>query len=289
MNRLNYNHLYYFYIVASLGSIKEASEKLFVTQPTISDQLKLLEEYFKTSLFERRNRGLHLTKSGELAFDYAAKIFELGNELSAILINKELPIKKSLDIGVSFSMSQYFLYEDILPLLKPQDTKIHIHENEKHLLMAELEAENIDLLFTDTKESITSNMKAYKVGVNKTFVVAHKKFRKFKTHFPEKLSEISFVNYTKDSSLRYEIELYFSQNNLAPKVIAEADDINFFQVMIEQGLAFAIVPEVAKNRLCANKDTIVLGELEELETSVWAIVKKSYNGPALNFIKRRKK
>jgi LysR family transcriptional activator of nhaA len=53
----------------------------------------------------------------------------------------------------------------------------------------------------------------------------------------------------------------------------------------EKGLAFTIVSEVAKNRLCQNKDIIVLGELEDLQTSVWAIVKKSYKGLALKLIK----
>ena len=46
MNRINFNHLYYFYIVSKEGSIKSTSEKLHVSQPTISDQIKLLEEYF---------------------------------------------------------------------------------------------------------------------------------------------------------------------------------------------------------------------------------------------------
>ena len=67
MNRLNFNHFYYFYIVAREGSIKSAAEKLFVSQPTISDQLKLLEEYFECKLFERKHRQLSLTKEGELA------------------------------------------------------------------------------------------------------------------------------------------------------------------------------------------------------------------------------
>jgi len=43
VERLNFSHFFYFYIVAKEGSIKFAAEKLFVSQPTISDQIKLLE------------------------------------------------------------------------------------------------------------------------------------------------------------------------------------------------------------------------------------------------------
>ena len=62
MDRFNFNHLFYFYVVAKEGSIKLAAEKLHISQPTISDQIKLLEEHFQCSLFERRNRALFLTK-----------------------------------------------------------------------------------------------------------------------------------------------------------------------------------------------------------------------------------
>ena len=44
------------------------------------------------------------------------------------------------------------------------------------------------------------------------------------------------------------------------------------------GLAFTIVPEVAKKRLCLKKDIISLGEIKDLQTSVWGVVQNSYTG-----------
>ena len=283
--RLNYNHFYYFYVVAKEGTVKGASEKLFLSQPTISDQLKALEEYFDCKLFDRKNRGLHLTKEGKLALKYAEKVFDLGNEITFRLKNKiELP-KKSIDIGITHFMSHYFLYEKILPLFEQSEVSVKIHENERHLLLAELEEGNLDIVFTDTKDSLSSTMDSYRVGVNKTFAIAHKKFRKYKKDFPESLNALPFFNYTNDSFLKFEIELFFSKNGLSPRVIGEADDFDLFQVVTENGLAFTIVPEVAKNRMCQNKDIVVLGELDELQTSVWGIVKKSYKGLGYKLLK----
>lgn len=283
--RLNYNHFYYFYVVAKEGTVKGASEKLFLSQPTISDQLKALEEYFDCKLFDRKNRGLHLTKEGKLALKYAEKVFDLGNEITFRLKNKiELP-KKSIDIGITHFMSHYFLYEKILPLFEQSEVSVKIHENERHLLLAELEEANLDIVFTDTKDSLSSTMDSYRVGVNKTFAIAHKKFRKYKKDFPESLNALPFFNYTNDSFLKFEIELFFSKNGLSPRVIGEADDFDLFQVVTENGLAFTIVPEVAKNRMCQNKDIVVLGELDELQTSVWGIVKKSYKGLGYKLLK----
>lgn len=287
MDRINFNHFYYFYIVSKEGSIKVASEKLHVSQPTISDQIKLLEEYFDCPLFERKNRGLHLTKEGKLALQYAEKIFDLSKEITSRLRNKiELP-KKTIDIGINHFMAQYFLYGTIFPLFEQNEVSINVRENQRYLLLADLEEGNLDVVFSDSKDGVPSTMDAYRVGMNRTFVVAHKKFRKYKRGFPESLNLLPFFSYTNESFLKYEIELFFSKNGINPKNIGEADNIDLLQMVTEKGLAYTIVPEIAKNRFCINKDVIVLGELEELQTSVWGIVKKSYNGLGRKLLKRQ--
>jgi len=275
--------------VAKYGSIKEAAEKLFVTQPTISDQIKLIEEYFDCKLFERKNRSLFLTKEGKLALEYAEKVFELGNEITYKLRNKITVPKRTVDIGITHFMSHYFLYDSILPLMGKDDVSLRVKEGERNLLLIELEEGNLDIVYTDNKDSISSTMDSYRVGVNKTFVVAHKKYRKFKKNFPEGLSQVPFLNYTNESFLKYEIELFFTKNGLSPRIIGEADDIDLFQVVCEKALGFVVVPEVAKNRLIQNKDIIVLGEIVELQTSVWAILKNSYKGLGYQLIKEQVK
>lgn len=286
---MNFNHLFYFYIVAKEGSIKASAEKLYVSQPTISDQIKLLEEFLDCKLFDRKNRSLILTEEGQMALKYAQKVFDLSQELTSRLRNKIKLPKRTLDIGITHFMSHYFLYENILPLYEQDQVSVQIVENERHLLLAELEKDNIDLVFTDSKDGISSTMDAYRVGINRTFAVAHKKYNKFKKNFPECLNEIPFMNYTNESFLKYEIELFFSKNSILPKIIGLADDVDLFEVITQKGLAFTIVPEPAKNRLTAHKDIIVLGELEELQTSVWGIVKSSYKGLGYKLLKNQLK
>ncbi|MFZ9002203.1 MAG: LysR family transcriptional regulator [Bacteriovoracaceae bacterium] len=285
MDRLNFNHLFYFYIVSKEGSIKATSEKLHVSQPTISDQIKLLEEFLESKLFERRNRSMILTKEGRLALDYAEKVFDYANELTFRLRNKIKLPKKSMDIGITQFMSHYFLYDSITPLFNQSEISINIKENQRHLLLAELEEGNIDMVFTDTKDDLSNSMRAYRVGVNKTFAVAHKKFQKYKKGFPESLNNLPFFNYTNESFLKYEIDLFFTKNNLSPKIIGEADDVDFLEIVTSKGLAFTIVPEVAQKRFCQNNNVIILGELKELQTSVWGIIKNSYKGLGYKLLK----
>jgi LysR family transcriptional regulator, transcriptional activator of nhaA len=285
MERLNFSHFFYFYIVANEGSIKGAGEKLSVSQPTISDQIKLLEEYFDCKLFDRQHRQLNLTKEGELALSYAEKVFTMSNELTSRLRHNIKIPKTSFDIGMTPYMTQYFLYDLIMPLFQQKDYTVSMRQDPRHILLAELEEENIDMIFTDEKDTLPAWTEYHRVGINRTFVVAHKKFKKHKKNFPESLNEIPFFSYTNDSTLKYDVEMFFSQNGLTPRVIGQAEDIDLYQLVTENGLAFTIVPEVAKNRLCLNKDVIVLGEVKELQTSVWAALKKGDRGLGYKLLK----
>ena len=80
MERLNYHHLQYFWVVAKEGSIVRASKVLRLAHPTISGQIHLLEEALGEELFEHQGRSLVLTDAGRAAFDYADEIFGLGQE-----------------------------------------------------------------------------------------------------------------------------------------------------------------------------------------------------------------
>jgi hypothetical protein len=64
-NALNYHHLLYFWAVATEGSLRRAGELLHVSQPSISAQLKQLEESLGAPLFTRTSRRLILTDTGQ--------------------------------------------------------------------------------------------------------------------------------------------------------------------------------------------------------------------------------
>lgn len=284
MDRLNFNHFYYFYIVARIGSIKEAALKLHVSQPTISDQIKLLEEYLCVKLFERKGRNLVLSESGEKAMTYAQKIFDLENEMTLILREGKNFLNRSVNVGVTHFMSSYFLHEMISPLFKNSTTIVNIKEGERRNLLFELEARKIDIIYTDNTTGLNDNFRIHKVGQNKTFVVAHKKYNKLKKSFPKSLNEIPFFNYSNQSLLRNAIDLYFLKNQISPQLIGEGDDIDILEYVTREALAFTIVPEVSKNRFLLNENIIILGEVEELQTEVFAILRADYIGDALKLI-----
>jgi len=85
MRNINYNHLYYFWVIANEGNLGRAAKLLLVSQSALSTQLKKLEHQLETNLFDREARSLRLTETGRLTLEYANTIFNLSNELRSVL------------------------------------------------------------------------------------------------------------------------------------------------------------------------------------------------------------
>jgi DNA-binding transcriptional LysR family regulator len=70
-------HLRYFVAVADTGSFTHAAERMFIAQPTMSQQIRRLEEFVGTRLLQRRREGLQLTKAGAVLLDASRTVLSL--------------------------------------------------------------------------------------------------------------------------------------------------------------------------------------------------------------------
>ena len=77
----NFHHLRYFWTVARKGGGPKAADELHVSQPSISAQLRLLEDSLGEKLFKRSGRSLVRTEMGNLVLTYEDQIFSAGREL----------------------------------------------------------------------------------------------------------------------------------------------------------------------------------------------------------------
>jgi DNA-binding transcriptional LysR family regulator len=109
MEVVDYNKLKIFKTVADLKNFSKAAEVLFLTQPTITLQIKKLENYLNVTLFERTKEGIKLTKAGEILYKHAAKILDDYLELEEEISKFSKKLEKSLSIGVSSTIGEYFL------------------------------------------------------------------------------------------------------------------------------------------------------------------------------------
>ena len=101
MEWLNYHHLLYFWTVVREGGVSRAAEKLRLAQPTVSAQVKLLEDTLGQPLFDRQGRRLVLTDTGRMVYRYADEIFGIGRELLETLKGRAPGRPLQLTVGVA--------------------------------------------------------------------------------------------------------------------------------------------------------------------------------------------
>ncbi len=122
-----------FFTVARLLSFTKAAETLHMTQPAVTFQVRQLEEYFNTRLFDRTHNRISLTDAGSLVYGYAEKIFDLYNEMENMIKDMTGEISGSLTIGASTTIAEYMLpsllgdfreqYQDVVIHLKVSNTE----------------------------------------------------------------------------------------------------------------------------------------------------------------------
>ncbi|MFZ4746678.1 MAG: LysR family transcriptional regulator [Sphingomonas sp.] len=96
---VNFNHLRSFYAVASERSVTRAARRLGISQPTLSKQLKALEERYKVKLIEGMRPPLTLTSAGLALFDRAKALFGVAEEIDALLGEDDLDSGAILRLG----------------------------------------------------------------------------------------------------------------------------------------------------------------------------------------------
>ena len=98
-----------FHTVARLLSFTKAAETLHMTQPAVTFQIRQLEEFFNTRLFDRTHNRISLTAAGEQVFEYADKIISLYSEMENSIREMTGDVSGILIIGASTTIAEYML------------------------------------------------------------------------------------------------------------------------------------------------------------------------------------
>ncbi len=98
-----------FHTVARLLSFTKAADALHMTQPAVTFQVRQLEEHYNTRLFDRTHNRISLTVAGQRVYEYAARIFEMYEEMENAVREMTGEISGVLIIGASTTIAEYML------------------------------------------------------------------------------------------------------------------------------------------------------------------------------------
>lgn len=119
---MNIRYVRYFLAVAEHQGFTRAAEALHISQPALSQQIRMLEESLDAQLFDRSGRHIHLTDAGEVFLQYARQAFQLLDEGQRAIHDVEDLSRGSLRIAVTPTFTSYF----VVPLVAEFLSLIHI-------------------------------------------------------------------------------------------------------------------------------------------------------------------
>jgi Transcriptional regulator len=144
-------HLKIYLAVCHTMSMTMAAEKLYMTQPAVSQAVKELEQYYQCECFERLYHKLYITDSGKVLYEYATRILSLCKQLEVEL---EKPMDQSIRIGVNFTVGESMIY-DFINEFKEENEQVEVilHINRASVLKEMLKTNQIDFaLMEETKD-----------------------------------------------------------------------------------------------------------------------------------------
>jgi LysR family transcriptional activator of nhaA len=283
---LNYHHLRYFWTVAKEGSLRRASEKLNVSQPSMCTQIKLLEASLGETLFRPKGRTLELTEFGQLVQGYAEEIFALGGEI--LRTTKQAPSVRALklQVGIVDSFPKLMSYEILRPVLEHRPTvKLTCHEGKLPDLVSQLNTHRIDVVLSDEPASpgIAGKVFNHLLGSSGvTFCAMPELARKLKGRFPQNLVGSPALLPTQNCSLRRDLEKWFRRKDIQPQIIAEFEDAALSKIVAMSGLGFIAIPSVIISEAIERYGFVPIGQTKEVETSFYAITaERRFTHPAI--------
>jgi len=275
MERLNYHHLLYFWMVAREGTVARAAAQLRLAQPTLSGQIHALEGALSEKLFERAGRGLRLTEMGRVVFRYADEIFALGRELAESVKGRPTGRPLRLAVGVADAMPKLVAYRLIEPALAlPQPVRLVVHEQSTERLLATLALHELDVVLTDRVAPPGVSVRAFNhlLGdCGATLFAAPRLAAKHRRRFPKALDGAPFLLPGETSTLRRALEQWFEKQRIRPHIIGEFDDSTLIKVFGQAGRGIFAAPSIIESSVRKQYGVAVVGHLDRVRERFYAV------------------
>lgn len=290
-------HLRYFVAVAEAGSLKVAAEqRLHTTQPSLSRQIRDLEEEIGAKLLTRTSRGISLTPAGRVFFDHARVVLsqvEIGIESARRLAD---PIKPYFALGFLTGHESTWLPE-ALQLLRDELPGAHvvISSQVSPQLAVALSSGRIDAAFIRREEGASDlEFRLLTREPLEVFMRNDHRLAGLKRISPEQLVNEPFLSISGNAlsskgaapALRLVIDAYLKKCDLHIKPSYEVDNLAGAMSLITTTGSVALLPVYAKNLLSGLVTSRPLkGEAPTIDLCLG--YKKDNDSPILQFLLSR--
>ncbi len=269
--QLNYNHLYYFHVVASEGSLAAASRELGVTQPTISEQIRTLEDTLGSRLFDRSSGRLRLNEAGRLLHRETTAMFRIGHRISRRFGNGYDEPREVLMVGVSSSVGRSFAADYLLPLFHDEEAVVRLRDGDYAYMIRDLLAWELELVLADELPENPEERGLVVRTLRRSPMVVLSAVGTETAPFPGIFERHGLMHYLPGTRRRFDLDQYLLGQGLTAKVYGETNDIGLMLSATRANHCICVVPQTAIGGAVEREELRVVGELPAPEAEVYAI------------------
>lgn len=254
---MDLQRLEYLIAIVDSGNISTAAKNLHMSQPPLSNQMKILEKEIGLTLFERGARHIKLTDAGRLLYSKALLLLELSKSTLQELDSYKKGTIGTLKIGIASSIGNVFLKKWVLPFHK-DNPSIHyeIIEANTYQLLEHLKTNHLDLAIVRTPFPLSSFRHINLLEESIVAVGSKKYFTHLKNSDTITLSELCNMPILLYRRWENILNSYFLEQNLNWNLFCKNDDARTTLMWVNEGLGVGIVPESAADFADSNHTVV---------------------------------
>ena len=282
---MNLNQIKYFYKICQCGSLSEAAQNLYISQPSLSSAIKSLEKEFGVILFNRTHAGMQLTSEGKIFLHSCKDLISRTDQLEDMM--KDLGNQRhKLKLGIPPMIGSLIVPEIFKTFCKENpDINLEIIEAGRDELLNKLSENLLDFVFLLQNNPIDSNFTSKIIGKLEIVCCASKE-NPISTNTlvtPHILHNIPLVLFDNSFYQTDKIKKWFASGNIQPNIIMQTKQLSTMLSMISHNVAVGFAfKEIAR--------TYNNFKMLPCETPLWSDVclvwnKNSYNSSSMDKFK----
>lgn len=253
-SELNYKHLYYFWVTAKEGGMSHAAARLGMAVQTISAQVRQLERELGHALFKPAGRGLALTDAGRTALQLAEQIFQLGEQLPAVVRHAASQNGLRLAVGISSGLPKLAVRDLLEPVMNEPRLRLLCHEDDFDDLLADLALHRLDVVLSDRPAPANPNLRLYSHALGASplaWFAPAGWLAAVCQDFPASLDRVDVLLPTAHASVRLRLDQWFERKGVSPRVVGEFEDNALMTTFGASGMGVFPAPERMRDRLAS--------------------------------------
>lgn len=250
---VNFEHYKVFYYVARHGTITQAAQALYISQPAVSKSIHLLEKELSCELFHRNQKGMTLTPEGEMLYGHVAKAYEqlaLGEKKLWEMLNLNNGVVR---LGTSDMIARFFLlpYLEKFHSLYP-DIRINMQSGTTPGTRVALKEERIEVGVVSSPVAASDDIEIYPIREIQDVFVAGLDYAPLaeKVLSFEEIMAHPIICTERNTASRHYLDTFFLKHKIHLELAFELGTMELIMPYAERNLGIGIaVRDVAQERL----------------------------------------